>query len=98
MFTGIIFAGIIAAISMIFLLLKLDIRKVCGYDIYVDIGFTFLLAWMLAGTFTGMMAALLGGCLVSIFLYIMKRSVGYKKLTFNHFKLHWRHYNVEKQF
>ena len=77
----IIWSGVIAAIAMIFLMLKLDIRKVCGYDILVDISFTGLLAWMLAGTYSGMMAALIGGAIVSIFLYVMKHVNGYSKLT-----------------
>ena len=77
----IIWAGIIAAIAMIFLMLKLDIKKICGYDVLVDIAFTGLLAWMLAGTYSGMMAALIGGAIVSIFLFTMKKMNGYKKLT-----------------
>ena len=77
----ILYAGVIAAIAMIFLMLKLDIRKICGYDILVDIAFTGLLAWMLAGTYSGMMAALIGGAIVSVFLFITKKVNGYSKLT-----------------
>lgn len=77
----ILYAGVIAAVAMIFLMLKLDIKKICGYDILVDITFTGLLAWMLAGTYSGMMAALIGGAIVSIFLFITKKVNGYSKLT-----------------
>lgn len=92
--TGVVFAGIVAAIAMIFLLMKLDIKKVCGYDVTVDVGFTFLLAWMLAGTFTGMLAALLGGAIISVFLYFMKKANGYKRLVIHNRKLQWREYHV----
>jgi hypothetical protein len=36
---------------------------------------------MLAGTYSGMMAALIGGAIVSIFLFITKKVNGYSKLT-----------------
>lgn len=88
----ILFAGVIAAIAMIFLLLKLDITKVCGYDIIFDIVFTALLAYLLAGTYSGMMAALIGGAIVSIFLYVMKHTYGYKRLRYKDRRLVWVHY------
>jgi len=90
-----ILAGIVSASAMIFLLLKLDLKKVCGYDFFVDVGFTFLLAWMFAGTYSGMMAAIIGGSIVSIFLFFVKKVNGYSKLTFENRKLTWRHYNVK---
>ena len=89
-----VYAGIIAALAMILLLLKLDMQKVYGYSFLIDVGFTGLLAWMLAGTYSGMMAALVGGAIVSIYLYFYKRVNGYKKLKFEDNKLTWRTYNV----
>lgn len=86
---SIIFTGIIAALAMIFLMLKMNLRRLCGYDIFIDIGFTGLLAWMLAGTFSGMMAALVGGAIISIFLYVVKQRVGAERLVFRNFKLKW---------
>lgn len=75
-----VYAGIVVAIAMIFLMLKLDIKKVCGYDIYVDIGFTGALMLMLSGSYAGMMAAIIAGAIISIFLYTTKKLIGYKKL------------------
>lgn len=86
---SIIFTGIIAALAMIFLMLKMNLRRLCGYDVFIDIGFTGLLAWMLAGTFSGMMAALVGGAIISIFLYVVKQRVGAERLVFHNFKLKW---------
>jgi len=86
---SIIFAGIIAAIAMIFLMLKMNLRRLCGYDIFIDIGFTGLLAWMLAGTFSGMVAALIGGAIISVFLYIVKQRIGAERLVFKNRKLQW---------
>lgn len=88
---SIIYAGVIASVAMIFLLFKLDIRKALGYDALVDILFTGLLAWMLAGTFSGMMAALLGGAILSVFLFITKKFLGYKVLVWKARKLQWEY-------
>jgi hypothetical protein len=94
---SILLTGFIAAIAMIFLMLKMDLRKLCGYDVLVDIGFTGLLAWMLAGTYSGMMSALVGGAIVSVFLYFTKRQLGYKRLAVVNHKLTWRTYNGKRQ-
>lgn len=89
--------GTVSAAAMIFLLLKLDLQKVCGYDFFIDVGFTGLLAWMFSGTYAGMMAAIIGGAIVSIFLFFTKKINGYKRLQFKNMKLTWRQYNVKKQ-
>lgn len=67
--------GIIAAVGIIFLLLKFGIHRVCKADIFVDIGATFFLIWIFAGTFAGMMSGLIAGAIISIFLYVAKRVV-----------------------
>lgn len=85
-------AGIIAAIAMIALLLKMDMRKVLGYDVFIDIAFTALLAWMLAGTFSGMMSALLGGAILSIYLTVSKKVLGCKKLRWVNGRPRWVFY------
>ena len=86
---SILFTGIIAALAMIFLMLKMNLRRLCGYDVVIDIGFTGLLAWMLAGTYSGMMAALVGGAIISVFLYVVKQRVGAERLVLRNFKLKW---------
>ena len=75
-------AGIIAAAGMLFLLFKFGVRKVITYDIFFDVLITFFLILVLAGTFSGMMAALLGGLIVSIVLFVMKRTMRHDKLCF----------------
>ena len=73
-------AGIVAAAGMLFLLFKFGVRKVINYDIFFDVAITALLMIALAGTFSGMMAALFGGLIVSIVLFIMKRTMRHEKL------------------
>ena len=89
-------AGVISASAMIFLLLKLPLKRVCGYDFFIDVGFTFLLAWMFAGTYSGMMAAIIGGAIVSVFLFLAKKINGYEKLQLKDKKLTWRQYDVKR--
>lgn len=66
--------GIIAAIGIIFLLLKFGIKNVVKADILVDVGATFFLIWIFAGTFAGMMSGLIAGAIISVFLYIAKKA------------------------
>ena len=74
-------AGLIAAAGLLFLLFKFGVRKVITYDIFFDVLITFFLMVVLAGTFSGMMAALLGGLIVSVVLFVMKRTMRHEKLT-----------------
>lgn len=74
-------AGIIAAAGLLFLVFKLGIRRVISYDLAFDIAITAVLMVSLAGTFSGMMAALLGGLIVSVTLYIMKRTMVREQLA-----------------
>ncbi len=73
-------AGLIAAAGLLFLLFKFGVRKVITYDIFFDVVITFFLMIILAGTFSGMMAALLGGLIVSVVLFVMKRTMRHEKL------------------
>ena len=90
-------AGGISAIAMIFLMLKMDILKVCGYDLFFDVSFTALLATLFSGTYTGMLAAIIAGAIISIYLFIVKRIKGYKRLVYVDGRLTWVHYYIEKR-
>lgn len=71
--------GLISALAVFILILKIGIRKVLYFDLAVDIGFTVMLAYILAGSFGGMMAALVGGLALSIALFVCKELFGYQK-------------------
>ena len=68
-------AGIVSALGLLFLIFKFGIRKVINYDILIDILVTALLMYALAGTYSGMMAALVGGLIVSVTLFILKKTM-----------------------
>lgn len=84
-----IFAGIVSACGILFLLAKLNIKRVLAFDVFVDIASSVLLMVMFFGTFAGMMAAIVGGAIISIVLYIMKKTIGYQKPRWNKYKFQW---------
>lgn len=75
-----IIAGLLTACAFLILFYKLGIRRVLNHDILVDIAVTFFLMWVFAGTFAGMMAAIIGGLFVSIVLVVLKRMTPREKL------------------
>ncbi len=68
-------AGICSALALLFLLFKLDFRKLIKHDFLLDVTFTLFLMWLFAGTFAGMMAAIVGGLIISVVLFIAKRTM-----------------------
>ena len=68
-----ILAGFISAIALLLVCFKVAGRKVIGHDVVFDVLITGALMMALAGTYSGMMAALFGGLMVSIFLLILKK-------------------------
>jgi|TARA_B110000967_G_scaffold177891_1_gene192281 hypothetical protein len=88
-------AGLISAAGLLFLLFKFGARRVITYDIPIDILTTSLLMFLFAGTFGGMMAAMVGGLVVSITLYVMKSTMTREELkwvrtkNFPYRKLRW---------
>lgn len=79
-------AGLISAIGIILLLMRFDIRKVTGYAAFADVTISGVLVWMFIGTYAGMMTGLFAGVLVSLYLHMMKRIVGAKRLAFIRYK------------
>ena len=86
-------AGVASASAILFLLAKLNIKRVLCFDILVDISASIALIIMFAGTFAGMMAGILGGAIISIVLFILKRTIGYEKPKRDGFKIRWQYCN-----
>ena len=74
-------AGLLTAMGIVFLLYKVGCNKILGYDVIVDIVATLGLMYIFAGTYSGMMAAIIGGLFISVILIIAKKFVSYEKLT-----------------
>ena len=74
-------AGLLTAMGIIFLLYKVGFKRVLGYDVLIDIVATIGLMYIFAGTYSGMMAGIVGGLFVSVVLLVAKKFMGYEKLT-----------------
>lgn len=73
----------ITFVAIYIVLWQLDIYKILGYHVLVDICVTITLATLFAGTYSGVMVAMLAGLMLSIALLITKWLIGYKRIT------HW---------
>jgi len=75
-----IFAGLLSALGLLFLIFTFGVRRIIAYDIPIDITVTAFLMYAFAGTYSGMIAAMVGGLIVSITLYVMKRTMRREEL------------------
>ena len=86
-------AGLVSALSALFLLAKLDMRKCLGYDVPIDITFTVGVAWLMKDTYSGISSAMIGGLLLSVLLIVLKKFLGAEridwKLSFRNKRLTW---------
>jgi hypothetical protein len=72
--------GIISALGLLFLALKIGGRKTIGMDVLVDIAITITLLVVFYGTYSGTVAAMVGGLSASIILFIMKKNMKHEVL------------------
>jgi|TARA_B110000908_G_scaffold146696_1_gene177842 riboflavin transporter FmnP len=77
-----IIAGLLSALGLLFLIFKFGIRRIITFDIPIDITVTAFLIYAFAGTYSGMLAAMVGGLIVSITLFVMKRTMRREELKF----------------
>ena len=85
---GLMLIGMISGAALLLLAFKLGIRKVLGYDIWFDALMSVVLIMSFQGTYAGMVAALAGGMFVSIVLWLMKKTIGYERLTHRGWRRH----------
>jgi len=84
MSTGMLIVGGLSAIGFIILLAKMNriwLRRLLGYDLYVDIIVTLGFMYFMAGTYSGAIAAVISGIIFSLILWVIKLTVGAEKLT-----------------
>lgn len=79
MLTSIVINAIFMALAVYVVMLKIDIFKVVGYDVYVDVLFTLTLAYFMMGTYQGAMVAIIAGLALSGLLRFTRWFFGYKK-------------------
>jgi len=75
------FAGLLSAFGILIVLFKFGVKRVIGFDLPLDIAITAFLLFSFAGTFSGMMTAMIGGIIVSLVLLAMRKTVQYERPT-----------------
>ena len=74
------------ALCFILFFLYFDIKKIAGLAFIVDAGVFVLFLWMFQGTHTGMMTGVLASVFISGFLFMVRRTVGCKKMKIQRMK------------
>jgi|TARA_R110000822_G_scaffold234555_2_gene365642 hypothetical protein len=72
--------GVGSALGLLLLALKIGGRKTIGMDILFDVLITGVLILSFMGTFSGMAAAMLGGLVVTVILFVMKKTMVHERL------------------
>ena len=73
-------AGLLTAIGVIWILCRMNLRRIAGYALAWDVIITAILVWMFIGTYAGMVTGMLAGLIVSVFLTGVKKTVGAQRL------------------
>ena len=89
--------GILSALGLLLLVLKVGGRKTIGADIFIDVAITVTLMVCFYGTYSGMVAAMLGGLITSVILFIMKKTMMHEKLKMSKNKYHVPNFKWEEK-
>ena len=79
-------AGILTAMGVIWILSRMNLKRVAGYALAWDVGLTALLTWMFIGTYAGMVTGMLAALIISIFLTAVRKTVGAERLRLHRAK------------
>ena len=72
--------GILTGFSVLFMTMKLGIRKIIGYDAVLDIVLAVILMIFFHGTAAGMLVALMAGLVISGIMRLVRLFYGYERL------------------
>jgi len=73
-------AAVLTAIGVIWILSRMNLKRVAGYALVWDVGLTALLTFLFIGTYAGMVTGMAAGVIVSLFLTIVKKTAGAERL------------------
>jgi len=74
-------AGLLTAIGIIWILCRMNLKRVAGYALFWDVTLTSLLAFIFIGTYAGMVTGIMAGVIVSIFLTGVRKTIGAERMT-----------------
>lgn len=81
--------GVLSAMVALIVVARLGIKKFMGYPAFMDVAVTVALAWLLHGSYVGMVAAIIGGLVFSAAITVIRKMYGYTKLERRGFKIVW---------
>ena len=73
-------AGLLTAFGVIWILSRMNLKRIAGSALGWDIFLTAGLAWLFIGTYAGMVTGMLAGLIISIFLTIVKKTAGAERM------------------
>lgn len=72
-------AGFIAALGLLIVLARFNLRRILGYKTLVDVVATTFFCWIFIGTYAGMMTGLFAGVIVSLTLNALDALFGHER-------------------
>lgn len=80
-FMGLFLVGGLLGLAIVLHILKMGAKRIFGYDLYFDLALSFFLMVMFHGTQAGMVYAIFGGLIISVFLRVGRWVFGYQRLA-----------------
>ena len=84
--------GILSAFVVLIVCWRLGIKKFMGYPAFMDAFVTVALAWLLHGSYVGMVAAIIGGLVFSGMITVIRKAYGYSRLERKGLRIVWVEY------
>lgn len=73
-------AALLTGIGVIWILSRMNLRRVAGYALFWDVTTAAVLSFLFIGTYAGMVTGMAAAVLVSAFLTIVKKTMGAERL------------------
>lgn len=77
---GFMMAGLMTVMCILMMMARTDLLKWLGYSNCVDVVFTLIMIVLFHDTFSGVVSAAFAGVFMSSMLWVLRNTLGYKKL------------------
>lgn len=91
------FFGFMHTLAVALVFHALDMHKVAGYAVIVDVLVTVAFSLLYHGTYTGTSVGIFAGLFMSLYLHHFRKMNGYKRLEWER-GLHWFYYHNNPDF
>jgi len=81
--------GLLTGLAIMFLLAKLNMKRLAGYAFMVDLVLTMFIAVWFSGTISGLITGMIAGLFVSVVLLAYVKFIGFDRYSFTNHK--WEH-------